>query len=141
MPMTAAQSFQKIQRSAETIKNSAPHRFPEAASFGDVFRQGDLYIQKIAQVPANAFSNVSPPLSLQLARGESKGSRHILDSDAGVCLYARIDGDELTGPVIQLELERTITHPEHGDVILPPGLYAITYQRAFDKEELRRVED
>lgn len=141
MPMTATQSFQKIHTSAMRIKNSAPQRFPEAASFGDVFRQGDLYIQKIARVPANAYSNVNPPLSLQLVEGESKGSRHILDSDAGVCIYARSDGDDLTGPVIELEMERTITHPEHGDVILPPGLYAITYQRAFDKEERRRVKD
>jgi hypothetical protein len=139
--MTAAQSFQKIQRSAQTIKNSAPQRFPEAASFGDVFRQGDLYIQKIAHLPEDASNNVYPIWGLQLTRGESKGSRHILDSDAGVCIYTRVNGDDLTGPVIELELERAVTHPEHGDVILPPGLYAITYQRAFDKEERRRVRD
>lgn len=141
MLMTAAQSFQRIQLSAESIKNNAPKRFPAAASFGDVFRQGDLYIQKIAQLPTDASNNGYPVWGLQLIRGTSKGSRHILDSDDGVCIYTRVQGDGLTGPVIELKKERTVTHPEHADVILPPGLYAITYQRAFDKEQRRRVED
>ena len=76
----------------------------------------------------------------QLAPGTTKGSRHILDSVDGVAFYADPQADVLTGPVIETECERTVTHPEHGDVVLPAGVYAITYQRAY-ADELRRVAD
>ena len=76
----------------------------------------------------------------QLAPGTTRGSRHILDSLDGVELYIVKDADALTGPLVVTLKERVVTHPEHGDVILPPGCYAITYQRAY-ADELRRVAD
>ena len=110
---------------------------PEAASDGDAFRQGDIYITR-RDVVENRF--VLGSVDLQLAPGTTQGSRHCLDSCEGVEMYRDRNGDALQGPLIRLFVERTITHPEHGDVVLPPGTYEVTYQRAY-AEELRRVQD
>lgn len=136
--MTAERSLRAVQSSAEKIRSNQPQRFPEAASPGDVFRQGDVYVELLDRLPAGVkfVKNPSP----QLAPGTTQGSRHVLDSLDGVQVYALDGADVLTGPVIHCREERTITHPEHGHVILPPGVYGITYQRAF-ADELRRAAD
>jgi len=136
--MSAENVLDQIKSRAEQIKNNEPQRFPDAASVGDYWRQGDLYITKLAAVPSGAIPVKRP--SHQLAPGNTKGSRHCLDSLDGVTVYAMPDADALTGPVLHLARERTIPHPEHGTVICPPGTYGITYQRAY-AEELRRVQD
>lgn len=135
---TATESFHSVQSSAESIKSDDTQRFPEAASAGDTFRQGDIYIEKIAAVPASA-ERVRKP-DAQLAPGTTKGSRHVLDSLDGVTMYRVANPSPLDGPIIDVATEREVTHPEHGNVILPAGVYAITYQRAW-ADEIRRVAD
>jgi hypothetical protein len=46
----------------------------------------------------------------------------------------------LEGPLMVLETENAIDHPQHGNVILGPGTYGIEYQRAY-ATELRRQQD
>jgi len=135
---TAIKAFQSVKESAENIRCGEPQRFPEAASFGEFFRQGDIYVTLLESVPCG-FTKVRVQDS-QLAPGTTKGSRHILDSLDGVVVYELLSGDALIGPVIEIVDERVVTHPEHGDLVCPPGVYGITYQRAF-AEELRRVVD
>lgn len=135
--MTAGQALQQIRERVEEIKNDREQRFPEAASDGDYFRQGDLYITKIAK-PAGTELKVLP-FDRQLAPGNTKGSRHCL-SHQDVRLYTRSGSDALTGPVLHVLREVTVEHPEHGNVVLPEGWYGVTYQRAY-AEELRRVQD
>ena len=134
---TAIQVFEQVKSSAEAIKSSLPQRFPAAASAGDYWRQGDLYITLREACPDGC---VSISAEKQLAPGTTMGSRHVLDSLAGVEVFRLAEPTALDGPILKLGEERTITHPEHGDVICPPGVYQITYQRAFAKE-LRRVAD
>jgi hypothetical protein len=136
--LTAEKSLGLVQSSAEAIRNDQPQNFPAAASPGDTWRQGDLYIELLAEVPAGAVPIAKP--SKQLAPGETQGSRHILDSLAGVTMYRLAEPTVLDGPIVVLEKTRTLTHPEHGDVVLPPGTYGVTYQREY-AEELRRVAD
>lgn len=136
--MTATQSLDRIQTQAEKIKSDDTQRFPDAASVGDTFRQGDIYIELLAAVPSSARPMSRP--DAQLAPGTTRGSRHILDSLDGVEMFSDPGADALTGPIIRTSRERTVTHPEHGDVILPPGCYGITYQRQH-ADELRRVAD
>lgn len=136
--LSAAHALAAVKDSAEKIKNDAPQRFPEAASPGDTWRQGDVYIERLESVPAQCQPVKQP--DAQLAPGTSQGSRHTLDSLAGVTLYQRPRPTVLDGPILEVAVERTITHPEHGDVVLPPGVYAIAYQRAY-AAELRRQAD
>lgn len=180
---------------AEQIKNDAPQRFPEAASIGDAVRQGDIYIQLVEPATARPMfyqleQNVEFPM--QLADGNTKGSRHCLAHGNGVTVYKPMrmnsremyadlapqygidpaaikgwnlestvrnamweydrkvrntpslpprvtdrDANEMlafAGPIVVLEQENTVTHPEHGDWILPAGTYRITYQRTLTRE-------
>lgn len=135
---TATKVLERIQSDHENIKNDEAQRFPEAATVGDSVRQGDIYITVASAVPGNAKKSTQP--QLQLAPGTTQGSRHCLDSLDGVTVYELTNPTVLEGPVLQTTKERTVTHPEHGDWILPPGVYSITYQRAY-AEELRRVAD
>ena len=135
--MHTLELLKEIQ-SSETIISDSAQRFPEAASDMDFFRQGDIYIWKREKTRGLVDCD-KIDTNLQLAPGSTKGSRHILDSGDGVTMY-RVGGDVLQGPLLVLTKERTITHPEHGNVILPPGCYEITYQLAY-AEERRRVLD
>ena len=136
--MSATKALKAIQESAEKIKSDAPQRFPEAASVGDVFRQGDVYIELLASIPSAA--KLDPKPDAQLAPGTTQGSRHVLDALDGVTMYRLKSPTVLDGPILDVACERTITHPEHGDLTLPPGVYGVTYQRAY-ADELRRQFD
>ena len=135
------ETFKEMQESVEAIKNDATQRFPEAASVGEYMRQGDLYIKLIDSVPSNAKRVLVQNDDLQLAPGATKGSRHILDAADGVLMYRFDNPTALQGPIIEISQERTITHPEHGNITLNAGqIYAITYQRMHAKE-VKRVLD
>lgn len=174
----------------EKIKNDAPQQFPEAASIGDAVRQGDIYIQKIDDVletPLLYTRTLQPVFPLQLAEGNTKGSRHCLAHGDGVAVYNPVESgsremfaqlaemrgistaepnwrallqeaewadrraqgggttNKLTaqdatamlafaGPILRLTKANTIAHPEHGDWLLPPGTYRITYQRTVARD-------
>lgn len=133
--MDAVAVFTEIKNAVESIKNDEAQCFPEAASTGDYWRQGDIYITKLRHDSLDV--NVSKAHPNQLAPGNTQGSRHVATGDCSV--YSR-SGDALTGPVVKVNSEAVITHPEHGDLKLPPGVFGITYQRAY-AEELKRVLD
>jgi hypothetical protein len=138
--MTAEKALKKISAQAEKIKNDQTQRFPEAATPGDSWRQGDVYITLLAGRPIDAVAEKAT--GTQLAPGTTQGSRHCLDSLVGVKFYRLPNPGMLDGPIIECRTERTITHPEHGDVVVGPGVYAISYQRSIVAEERqRRVED
>ena len=134
--MNAVEVYEEIKAGVESIKNDDCQSFPEAASVGDYWRQGDIYITKLESIRSAGDVSIPDTEIRQLAPGTTQGSRHIVEGDATV--YAR-SGDALTGPVV-VSKGCTITHPEHGNVKLPPGVYGITYQRAY-AEERRRVAD
>lgn len=138
---TASAEFKKIEKAGKAAAKKigdVVHRFPEAASVGDYWRQGDIYITLLSGIPQNATPQQKP--NAQLAPGSTRGSRHCLSTIDGVTIYDTAKADALTGPVIEVRNECVITHPEHAHVALPPGVYGITYQRAMALE-LRRVAD
>lgn len=174
----------------EQIKNDAPQQFPEAASVGDAVRQGDIYIQKIddvSETPLLYTRTLQPVFPLQLAEGNTKGSRHCLAHGDGVTVYNPVESGSremfaqlaeirgistaepnwrprlqesewadrraqgggtaskvtaqdaiamlsFAGPILRLTKANKIEHPEHGDWLLPPGTYRITYQRTVARD-------
>lgn len=186
----AVRQMREAQAQVEKIKNDAAQMFPEAASIGDAVRQGDIYIQLIEPLsgPPMFYKNATPAFPMQLADGNTKGSRHCLEHGRGVTVYVpvapgsaeldehvaaqygistktpewrvalfdaeraalknRAPGQKLStlyaneaeamlefaGPIFTLTETNTVTHPEHGDWILPPGTYRVTYQRTVTKE-------
>lgn len=139
--MTQVQdAVRSVQDTAEQIKNDAMQFFPEAASVGDYVRQGDVYITLLKSIPRGSLAVKNPPL--QLAEGNTQGSRHCLASAEGVTAYRLKEPTEYDGPILKLDCPNVIAHPEHGDWTLPPGVYGITYQRTVDSENrIRRVLD
>ncbi len=137
--MKTAEICNNVIEVARKVAKRETQRFPEAASPQDAERQGDIYIVLLAKVPEGA---KKIPVPSQLAVGTTQGSRHCLDSSVGIIAYARAKPTEFDGPILKLEVERTVTHPEHGDWILPPGIYGIRYQRTMDAmERAQRVAD
>ena len=135
--ITAKKALTQIQTHAEKIKNDDAHVI-ETCSPGDMWAQGDVGILCIESVPAGATLIEKP--SRQLAPGTTQGSRHCIADMATVRLYRVADANPLDGPVIDAPHGVTVEHPEHGDISLPSGVYAVIYQRAY-ADELRRVQD
>ena len=83
-----------IAAAVERVKNDELQHFPEAASIGDAVRQGDVYIQKIDDADVEKLAHIYKKLdanelasNLQLAPGNTKGSRHILASAEGLEMW------------------------------------------------------
>jgi hypothetical protein len=118
------------------VRPGSPETFTEACVPGDGIRQGDIYIKVLAKRPVKGYVAVKEltPENLQLVPGNTKGSRHVLDSWDGVKMYRPKvwNGDQFRGPILVLTKTRTIRHEEHGSVTLTPGKYGIYYQRERD---------
>ena len=136
--MNATAQYETIKQHAETIRNDQTHDLRQTMEVGDSWAQGDILIRKIEGVPDGSVVASSP--DRQLAPGNTQGSRHCLSTLSGVTVHTIPDANALEGPVFTVDDEVTVEHPEHGDVVLGPGCYAITYQRAY-ADELRRVAD
>lgn len=124
----------------EAVRPGLPFRFTEAATIGDGVWQGDLGLEIVAAVPADYVK--AKKKSRQLVPGNTRGSKHCLDSLDGVELFYApawpASAESLQGPAFVLTKERTVTHPVHGDVTIPAGFTVLCrYQREFDSE-LRR---
>lgn len=137
MNLTAEKSYRSVRQRAEEIRNDADH-VVETMSPGDAWAQGDIAIVCLEALPDDLEKIENP--SAQLAPGTTQGSRHCVDDISRVTIFRRKNADVLTGPIIDAPEGIRVTHPEHGDVSLPPGIYGIRYQRAY-AEELRRVQD
>ena len=137
MNATATTVYETIQRTANEKRTDAPKTVGSLARL-DYTRQGDVYFWSIEKVPAGAIRESKP--SGQLAPGTTQGSRHCVADPSAVTMYRLESPNALQGPIIDAPNGVTITHPEHGHQTLGPGVYAVTYQRAY-AEELRRVQD
>jgi len=95
--VTVSKTLSDIAAAVEAIKNDGLQHFPEAASVGDAVRQGDVYIQLIDDADIAAagplFKKMVTPV-LQLAPGNTKGSRHCLASADGVEMWEPTLTDE-----------------------------------------------
>jgi len=102
-----------------------------------IAQQGDIYLAVLDRIPQDVWRDTNA--SGQLAPGTTQGSRHCVDPHRVWLWHLRIP-TALQGPIIEAQDTCTITHPEHGHITLPPGIYQITYQRAY-AAELRRITD
>lgn len=132
------ETLEELKTVAKAKATAAPVRYGTLAPY-DCHRQGDVYILTLSSLPRGLSAIAT---RAQLAPGETQGSRHCIAAAhlGRVKMYQRNATNPLEGPVIDASDEVEITHPEHGHVILPKGVYGIYYQRQM-AEELRRVAD
>jgi hypothetical protein len=97
------------------------------------FRQGDVLVVRVEAKPATAKKQPRCVLAL----GEVTGHAHQIKEEA--FLYVDSDG---TKYVEVYGSEATLTHEEHGPIVLPgPAIYRVTQQREYTPEEIRNVAD
>ena len=97
-------------------------------------RHGDVWVERCAAIPATA----QPKAGTVLAYGEVTGHSHrllmdgLLYEDEAGTMYIRVP-----------EAGTTLTHEEHGNIVLDPGDYQVRIQREYDPYEqaARRVVD
>ena len=135
-------TIRDIQTQGQTAAKAAPVTISAEAlasvHAGAIFaQQGDLYFAKLdALMPG---LHPWPFDHGQLAPGTTQGSRHTVDL-AQVRLWVLPTPSPLDGPIIDAPNGCVIAHPEHGDHIYPPGIYRVTFQRAY-ATEVRRIAD
>lgn len=83
----------------------------------------------------------SPNLRTELREAEWAARRENQNADI-LTLSAAIEMVNFAGPILVLTEPNVVTHPEHGDWMLPAGTYRITYQRTVAKDNtIARVID
>ena len=135
---SAVEAQETIVRAAKSKAVQEIRRI-EKIEPGQVVRQGDIYIHRVAATHRHGKASKSR----QLAMGETMGSRHIAEAPCkvftGTTLPEGCNDRTFLGPMVKSDERFTITHPEHAHVDLPAGTYQITHQ--MDARSLQRVQD
>jgi len=136
---TAVESLGAVREHAESIRNDE-HAIVGDMSTNDAYAQGDVLIVKVSdELPRDWERLEQQPETMQLAPGDTQGSRHI--ATGPVEIYASDPAaahDELIGPRLFATGEWCLTHPEHGDRTFQRGAYEVRYQRRMSDEQQRR---
>ena len=102
------------------------------------YRQGDVLIEHIPSLPANAKKMARENGRVILAHGEVTGHAHAI-TDKHAYLYS-VDSGNVTFLEIK-EAVAALEHDEHGTITLDPGTYRVTRQREYSPEAIRNVTD
>ena len=117
-----------------------PFRLGSVNDIGEWGRQGDLYFRKIAKpsVKLERFEKFDG----QLAEGNQRGSRHIVDNPKNVDVYHPTSNEPHKGYFMFVKEAVEVTHPDHGSVFLEADQWIeVTYQVNFFNSEKTRVRD
>lgn len=136
MQQTVQEVHANIEQQAE--KNSNALRVVTKMEVGEAIRQGDVYVWRVESIPEEY--NI-PTMELQIAQGETKGSRHILEDSPTLRVFQKTTRGPLDGPAFKSDSPITLTHPEHAHFQLPAGCYISEYQQDYAAEEIRAVRD
>lgn len=112
------------------------------------YRQGDVLIERIATIPANA-KQQKKSKRIILAHGEVTGHHHQLETrdpadwwKEGEIPATNEKPSQLAGELfVSLPSGGVVTHQEHSKIELPKGKYRITRQREYSPEAIRNVAD
>ena len=126
----------------ETLRPGMEFTFSDAATDGDMVWQGDLGIGIVTGGPPDGYVRADKVhMCLVPGKDNTIGSKHCLQSDSGVEMWLPKVWDEtsLDGPYLRLTNGATITHPVHGDVVIPRlfNEVQVVYQREWDQEQER----
>jgi len=88
-----------------------------------VFRQGDILLRQVKELPKTAKRKADKVLAL----GEATGHAHQFTSEFAD-LYVDVDGKQYAFLVKSAVLE----HEEHANIDVPEGAYEVVIQREFD---------
>jgi hypothetical protein len=98
-----------------------------------LYRQGDILIAKVSNVPAELVEVGRVNGRIVLAEGEVTGHFHAIADDPAT-LFRQSDVDEMADRFLRVEREVAVTHDEHDTITLPPGDYVVRRQREYAPE-------
>lgn len=96
----------------------------------EMFRQGDVLLMKIKELPKNAkvkSDNV-------ILEGEVSGHAHVIEAGVGLMLNENL--------YVNAGAETKLVHDEHGPIEIPEGNYKVVRQREFvppNREQEKKV--
>lgn len=99
------------------------------------YRQGDVLLMRVKNIPQAATTKPSENGLVILAHGEATGHHHSLPG---------ADVDWFTLGANQFVLVKSptqLTHQEHAPIDLAPGRYQAIRQREYTPEAIRNVQD
>ncbi len=102
-----------------------------------MWRQGDVLIERVGEIPAEA-KRLKRPI---LASGDATGQRHQIKDRNAARLLAWNDGGATRLFLEVVADEAEVVHPEHGEIVLPRGTYRVWLQREFTGFGTRSVVD
>ena len=110
------------------------------------FRQGDVLIVEVPEIPSNAVKRRRPRGKLVLAYGEVTGHHHaIAEPDVELLEVREPVADDAAARRVFLSVmggPALLTHEEHDTVTIPPGNYEVVIQREYQPGALpQRVVD
>ena len=94
------------------------------------YRQGDIYLKKVDEIPADA----KEIKDFVLAYGEVTGHKHQLQGK----LKVRQRQEQ---KYIEVEEDSELVHEEHATIQLEKGNYIVIRQREYDPQRERLVSD
>lgn len=143
---TNTASIQEILEFGKKVARGDLQVVPTGLQAGALISQGDINFTKLPGIPKNVTSYRTAvekaAIDLQLAEGNTKGSRHILRDLDNANLHVLKNPNSLQGRgyIIEVLGETIVEHPEHGDLLFRDGTWIVTHQRAY-AEDLRRAAD
>lgn len=99
------------------------------------YRQGDVLIERVKTIPQAAVRQKAKDRII-LAHGEVTGHHHSIDADAAD--WWKTADDE---QYVQVKEPTKLTHQEHSEIALDPGVYRVKRQREYSPEAIRNVAD
>jgi hypothetical protein len=102
---------------------------------GAQYRQGDVLLVAASQLPPGLIPMPLPAdqaHALMLPTAASAAGTHLVPLAPGLRAFRSINSD---GPAEWLEVtggSLTLTHPEHAQLTLEPGIWRIVRQRQYD---------
>ena len=103
-------------------------------------QQGDVLLEQVDSLPSGAKKQQREG-RLVIAEGEATGHAHVI-TDTGATIWT-LEKNSVTDMYVEVETPVTISHDEHKDLPIPPGIYKVAGVREYDHLEkmARRVID
>ena len=93
----------------------------------DTYRQGDVLLQKVTQLPDNALETECEGFVI-LQFGEVTGHKHAISTNFAKLFTAKGQRD------LEVQTGAQLVHEEHGTINLPQGYYRVIQQREYVPE-------
>jgi hypothetical protein len=104
-------------------------------------RQGDVFIERIDDLPTDLTEVKCDPRGVVLAEGEATGHHHRIGPRFRTAKLYTGGEDGARFLSVAGKAPVALTHEEHSPVKLPPGNYRVLIQREYSPDAVREVVD